>query len=608
MKSIPQRITDMADSPTFLRDRATLLGPFRLGTWFIVINATLLGLGSLSIFVFAAVLAGDRGASVTIDRLGFGQYVACMLMLGLGAICTLLVPLRAAGILTGPRFGKYFDQIVLSGISPVRFLSGKILAQNLFLILLLAASLPYFSFSMSLGGTKFSFLLYSVLALILYTNLLTLTTLAMSMLQNDIISALLTIVLFAIFYGIGLAPLPAYSGVLTPSHMFICPLYEAAENLLSLEWAVDRSYIPLGKMLIPVSTAVFFAGSAVIICMFCGLMLIVGPLPCLVKVNSTFGEVVLPGDAKRRRALSRRFELRRRSELSFFYENRMPWITRWEILLRWGPPIVLIAMLGGVAFGIVHVTAGSLNYDDFYVANLFSMVAVATLCMVIFQTDRSTELAPMQCGPLRCSAGVAATSCGLFCLTVICAVGAGLPAIRHLLNPAWLRGSMPDFWFGNNLSASLLMTVLIFTLYLTARALALSSWTGATGFLKATLLLAVVWLVPYAVWVNFNDYPYFRRLPEEVRESAVYLATLSPLPELWWMIEPSIRDKFQHVPRPLLLVLPAAISLAICWAAVSFISLRRRRLRTTQIGYIAPPEKKRGKKAAPQAEGTEAES
>ena len=167
MKSIPQRITDMADSPTFLRDRATLLGPFRLGTWFLVINATLLGLGSLSIFVFAAVLAGDRGASVTIDRLGFGQYVACMLMLGLGAICTLLVPLRAAGILTGPRFGKYFDQIVLSGISPVRFLSGKILAQNLFLILLLAASLPYFSFSMSLGGTKFSFLLYSVLALIL---------------------------------------------------------------------------------------------------------------------------------------------------------------------------------------------------------------------------------------------------------------------------------------------------------------------------------------------------------------------------------------------------------------------------------------------------------
>ena len=160
MKQAAARLLDLFDSPALPRDLASLLSSWRVGTWFCVLNLFLGPL--LGLMVYLSAFEGEAEFVEISQNLGLGQYLACMLFLGLGGVCTILIPLRASGTFDGPRWGRYFDQIVLSGISPARYFAGKILAQNIFLLLILLAALPYAVFCLSLGGTRLSYVLLGV--------------------------------------------------------------------------------------------------------------------------------------------------------------------------------------------------------------------------------------------------------------------------------------------------------------------------------------------------------------------------------------------------------------------------------------------------------------
>src|SRR5262249_53939783 len=124
-----QRFMDVfRDSATYGRDRATLISGFSIGTTGLRLH------GAVLVLVMPLMLGPDnRDFGGINENLEFGQLLALILLGGAAALATFLIPLRPATVFWGPRIGRYFDQVVLSGISPLRFVIGKATSQNLFL-------------------------------------------------------------------------------------------------------------------------------------------------------------------------------------------------------------------------------------------------------------------------------------------------------------------------------------------------------------------------------------------------------------------------------------------------------------------------------------------
>ncbi len=116
------------NSPTFGRDRANLISGFTVGTTALVLNTAIL------IMVLPLMMyPNDRDFRMLTQNIEFGQLLGLILMGGATVFATMLIPMRLGTVFMGPRIGRYFDQIVLSGITPLRFLIGKVTSQNLFL-------------------------------------------------------------------------------------------------------------------------------------------------------------------------------------------------------------------------------------------------------------------------------------------------------------------------------------------------------------------------------------------------------------------------------------------------------------------------------------------
>ncbi|OVE82426.1 hypothetical protein BVY04_00965 [bacterium M21] len=151
IKNLWNRLKDVSDSPNLMQDVLTLLSAPRLLVWFLVFN----GVTCLALGIGLGVAADSHEVSQLVGQLGFGQFVATLLLCCLGGMFTIFVPLRVSGLFWGPRLGRYLDQIVLSGITPVRYFFGKMVSINLFVMMFLCASIPYFIFSIALGGFDF---------------------------------------------------------------------------------------------------------------------------------------------------------------------------------------------------------------------------------------------------------------------------------------------------------------------------------------------------------------------------------------------------------------------------------------------------------------------
>ena len=172
MNAFSRFVRFFLDSPTYGRDRATLISGASIGVASLLLN------GAVLLLVVPLLLASaDGGFRHITDDLEFGQLLAMILLAGATAFATLLIPLRLATVFWEPRTGKYFDQIVLSGISPLRFVFGKVASQNLFLGLILFLLLPYLVFSLTLGGVDLGFFVAGLFLVWLYCMELALVTL-----------------------------------------------------------------------------------------------------------------------------------------------------------------------------------------------------------------------------------------------------------------------------------------------------------------------------------------------------------------------------------------------------------------------------------------------
>lgn len=512
------------DSPTYGRDRANLLSAFTIGVTALLLN------GAVLFLVLPLMLdPDDRDFRMLTENVEFGQLLALALLGGAAAFATLLIPLRLMGVFLGPRVGRYFDQIVLSGISPLRFVIGKATSQNLFLLLILFLLLPYLVLSLTLGGVDFGTFLAGLFLVWLYCMALALATLWASLYMNDVLAAVLVIVCAAILGGFGFAPIPIQPFVVTPIPALINPVYR------SMPWAQQVN--------LPDFLPVFLScagGMTVVICASV-FAIYLGPLYGIIQENSTFGEVVRAGDSKRKRWFRLRLHIQRPSEIAFFYENRSERFRRMEGLIRWGVGLggMLVLSLGCFAglsvfiwWIVTTVAGGSPNrwfgYGFHMMCQTIHGVGLA-LAMLVFSHPKNTTFLKMPVGHGKTAEVATLDTVCYVAFAIVSAVAAiytphlfehfaavpnGLTVFPHNL-PGYQQETL-DF-ASISIQSTMVLLLAGFVLYAIHRLACLSTWMRTVGFMaSAAVYGAVCCIAPLFIVISVAQLFEFRQGPWEM--------------------------------------------------------------------------------------------
>ncbi|MFM7058710.1 MAG: hypothetical protein ACKO2P_17490 [Planctomycetota bacterium] len=319
----------IVSSPMWVRDRATLFSGGMVGLTALLLNAVLL-------WALLMITEASRFLEPLLQQFSFGELMGPVLLAGVVAVLTLVVPLRFCGVLMGPRLFRYFDQVVLTGISPLQFLIGRVASQNVYLLLVLFLLLPWLVLVLALGGLDWPTFVCNLLLVWLYCNMLAMLMAWLCLYMPEWIAMGFLYGAAAVFCGLGIAPIAGQPAVLTPLPALLHPLLIGYSNAMSGEFLV-RSY-----------PGVFFSCAGAMSLVFAGALLGVhlGPLWGLIRENSTFGDVVFAGDNRLKRRLRFRHHIQRPSELAFFYQNRGGWLCSSEGLIRW---LGLLAVITGLA-------------------------------------------------------------------------------------------------------------------------------------------------------------------------------------------------------------------------------------------------------------------
>jgi hypothetical protein len=108
------------DNPSAEQDARTLLSAPKLGVW-LGLEVLVIALGAaLALFVLPQT---DADVARAIVSVGTGPYLIFTTLGVVAVFLTLFVPVRAVGLLEGPRWRGYMDQVVTTGISPLRYSS-----------------------------------------------------------------------------------------------------------------------------------------------------------------------------------------------------------------------------------------------------------------------------------------------------------------------------------------------------------------------------------------------------------------------------------------------------------------------------------------------------
>ncbi len=495
-----KRLAQAFDGPTRARDLAAMFAPGMLALWMCFLHATIGGaLGGMLFYSASEHDAVARASSI----LGLGQYLAVTLLLAFGVLFTLVIPMRAAGTIEMPRLGRYFDQLVLSGVAPARLFGGRLVAVNAFGLLLVAGAMPYAIFALSLGGTRAAYVVIGFVALFAYANVLALATLAAGVFMHEALAALVVIAAAGGVYFLGLFPIPApLVGALTPSSLLVRPYWEATGSLAELDAYVGSRGGAANGVLAFLNGVdpllLYLVGAAVLAALF-ALALCLGPARCLVHETGAFGEVVMDGDTRRAGFMRKRFVLRRRSELAFFYENTPASIRRWEAPLRYGTwlTVFFLATAGASAttIGVAHL----FRSYQWYALAMFELGILLGLACLVFTSDRATLGTRLSCGARRASVAALDPIAFVAIAALVTFATRFLPRLLDQAGLMWVvPPSDPRDYQGRMLDVAMPMTlVCVVQVYAAAQFLACKAWNQAVALLSASGLMFVVWFAPW---------------------------------------------------------------------------------------------------------------
>lgn len=525
------------NSPTYDRDRASLISGFTIGITSLSLNAVM-----LMMLVPFMMDANDPEIRQFAERFEFGQLLALMLLGGATVFATFLIPFRLGSVFLAPRIGRYFDQIVLSGISPIRFLIGKVISQNLLLALVLFLLMPWFVLVLALGGLEWPVFLASLFLVWLYCMMLSLVMLWLSLYLNEILAGLMLIYAAGILCVLGAFPFSVQPFVLTPFPALMSPVYSAMDS----PWLDD----------LPSFAGIFL--SCTIGMSSVSLMALVaiylGPLYGIIRDNSTFGEVVRAGDSRRKRWFRFRPHIQRPSEIAFFYENRGDSLRRYEGLIRWGlglASLLLVTSLAWLALvsefrRTVTSMAGNPSLWKYWVFDfhLFCHVFLGcglVMAVYLFSHARNTvfQYVPVVFGRKMRVSGLD-TICFVAYLLMAFTATVGIPQWFDLefAQPFGLGvfhigeivpGENHPNYLHVSVEGSCILLVAGLTLYLLQRTLCLIMWLKTGAMLSSALLyLFVVCIFPLMTGAMLHEFRSFREIPV-LHSNAERIALMSPM-------------------------------------------------------------------------------
>ncbi len=329
------------ENPLVGRQLSTQLTGPRLGIVFALVAGSLLLTDAITL---STLLLSDRSGTIE----GMAARLLCLInFLLLYGLLALLLPVRVAGAIDGPRFDKAFDQLVVTGASPIQLQLGNWALGFLYALFILLVSLPFQVYACMLGGVELSGLAWGYGVLALYSNVIIAVTLAFCVLEREWLAAPAAIGIFLLGGFLSFAPLPAALAWATPVRLFWpLPMWTLSGSIVGGWFAEPVLFFQA----IPQRVYRFLLWA--IIAAPCVVFILLGPSHRFLPGVNNFGNVVLAGDRRRRFFRKVRFALTRKVELAFFYENRPRWLDGIDYPLRAVVGLGAVVFFWGVITGL----------------------------------------------------------------------------------------------------------------------------------------------------------------------------------------------------------------------------------------------------------------
>ncbi len=375
--------------------RSGFTGP-RLGVSFLVLNVVL-GITHFALYLTFTESSGTELAT-SADSVVFFWH--CSVVLGL--LCVLL-PIKIAGFIEGPRIDRSFDQVVSTGISPLRFYVGSWVIGLVYAAIILLLTVPYAGCMIAVCDVSVASMAWGYWVLFAYSNVIIATTLALSVFGREWMSTPIAIIALLTLGLFGLIPdrdwvtfYPTQLAELTPMRA----LWQHARPWHAIglgSWVASDPFVDphFFSTQIPLETFRWLLWSAVVA--IGAILCCVGPLHSFRPGLNSFGSVILDGDNKKSRFRRLRGGLTRKVELAFFYENGPEWARRWGAPIRSLLAGLVLITCWAMTLGMIYGGAPSAKSVRFFsdepmlISFMFNSLVLAAWVLAVAGSRFSVE-------------------------------------------------------------------------------------------------------------------------------------------------------------------------------------------------------------------------
>jgi hypothetical protein len=481
----------------------------------------IIALSAVATFITAGqFFFAERPFPLLVARHGLGALLVAAVQLATIAFLTLAIPIRACGLLEGPRWRGYFEQLVASGMAPWRYFAGRALVSQALIALAIAATAPVLALFWILDPAPWGWVLEGYVLIIVYAETLLAVSLGLGVLMNEFAAVPCTILITLAIHVIALMPVPSAIMALSPVRFVIAPF---APTIAAPDAAVaDALYGAPRPFGLEVPYLPYAASLSLLVAALAAASCVFGPLHGMVPGLNNFGAVVLPGDRRRPAFLRKRPALQRRAEVAFFFENRGPLLTRlapWVRLLQIAILLALPALL--IIAGLVNPSmlsilgAGRMDEDDIVAFVPVTLAITLILGPCIFSTSRTESRLELGRGHFRVATVYA--DLAVYAL-VLCGLATFLMANIDRILPAVTPRRLPDLAAIRAVATEwcAILCFVSFTALVIAKSIGLRTHQRGAGFLAVLLLVLTPLLL---LFVNPSTLRYrdeeFVRTPEQ---------------------------------------------------------------------------------------------
>jgi len=400
------------ENPQVGRQLGAKLHPFTLAALLLISTAVLAGAGIVG-------FASYRGGGPYGSQAPLGVWLHYWNAVATWGVLAIILPFHVAGGgVDRLRTDKVFDQIVVTGWSPLELHFGNWAIGMILALAIIIASLPFQAFAWSLGGVSPECMVATFGVLILHAGLITIAAQGLSMCHPDIAAGVLTL--------IGL--------YLTGNLSLFSPMSGSLGEFVPLPFLARRHFFPemggppagigaaspmLYGWTLPADLYAVLCWTLVALPAF--VMIILGPYQRFTPGLDNFGNVVLPGIWKSRVFFRARQQLARRVDLGFFYENRPRGLDPWDFVLRRIPAFAVLAFVWGLITALC-LGGGVLQLDRRLTRNdeglplILLTAAAAFVALLALGDTRRTRSFSERIGPFTASRGALLSACALLIL------------------------------------------------------------------------------------------------------------------------------------------------------------------------------------------------